>query len=59
MATPGRTKSLLTFTNKAAEEMRARVEALLGSTSPHVVSTFHALCAPAAAPRSARHRPVA
>src|SRR3954454_24209645 len=36
----------VTFTNKAAEEMRARVEALLGSDiSGMWVSTFHALCA--------------
>src|SRR5246127_3774322 len=36
----------VTFTNKAAEEMRARVEALLGSdVSGMWVSTFHALCA--------------
>src|SRR5690348_7104609 len=36
----------VTFTNKAAEEMRARVESLLGSDlSGMWVSTFHALCA--------------
>src|SRR5205823_4153461 len=36
----------VTFTNKAAEEMRSRVEALLGSdTAGMWVSTFHALCA--------------
>src|ERR1041385_740583 len=36
----------VTFTNKAAEEMRARVEALLGTDiSGMWVSTFHALCA--------------
>jgi DNA helicase-2/ATP-dependent DNA helicase PcrA len=36
----------VTFTNKAAEEMRARVEALLGSDCSGMwVSTFHALCA--------------
>src|SRR5262245_8080295 len=35
----------VTFTNKAAEEMRARVEALLGSdVSGMWVSTFHTLC---------------
>ncbi|MGE0703909.1 MAG: ATP-dependent helicase [Vicinamibacterales bacterium] len=34
------------FTNKAAEEMRARVETLLGSDCRGMwVSTFHALCA--------------
>jgi DNA helicase-2/ATP-dependent DNA helicase PcrA len=34
----------VTFTNKAAEEMRARVEALLGSdVSGMWVSTFHSL----------------
>src|SRR6187401_350767 len=36
----------VTFTNKAAEEMRARVQALLGSDCSRMwVSTFHALCA--------------
>ena len=36
----------VTFTNKAAEEMRARVESLLGSDVTGMwVSTFHALCA--------------
>src|SRR5438876_9183724 len=36
----------VTFTNKAAEEMRARVEGLLGSDVTGMwVSTFHALCA--------------
>ncbi len=36
----------LTFTNKAAEEMRLRVEKLLGASSQEVwVSTFHAACA--------------
>src|SRR5260221_5404732 len=36
----------VTFTNKAAEEMRARVEALLGSDVTVMwLSTFHALCA--------------
>src|SRR5262245_37790774 len=36
----------VTFTNKAAEEMRGRVEALLGSDCSRMwVSTFHSLCA--------------
>jgi DNA helicase-2/ATP-dependent DNA helicase PcrA len=36
----------VTFTNKAAEEMRSRVEALLGANCSRMwVSTFHALCA--------------
>src|SRR6266852_4733455 len=36
----------VTFTNKAAEEMRARVEGLLGSDITGMwVSTFHSLCA--------------
>jgi DNA helicase-2/ATP-dependent DNA helicase PcrA len=36
----------VTFTNKAAEEMRSRVEALLGTdVSGMWVSTFHSLCA--------------
>jgi DNA helicase-2/ATP-dependent DNA helicase PcrA len=36
----------VTFTNKAAEEMRSRVETLLGTDCRHMwISTFHALCA--------------
>src|SRR4029078_14702 len=36
----------VTFTNKAAEEMRTRVEAVLGSDCSRMwVSPFHALCA--------------
>src|SRR5262252_3618322 len=36
----------VTFTNKAAEEMRSRVESLLGSDCGRMwVSTFHSLCA--------------
>jgi DNA helicase-2/ATP-dependent DNA helicase PcrA len=36
----------VTFTNKAAEEMAGRVEALLGDNAEGVwISTFHALCA--------------
>src|SRR4051795_2031372 len=36
----------VTFTNKASEEMRARVESLIGSTAGRMwLSTFHSLCA--------------
>ncbi len=36
----------VTFTNKAAEEMRSRVERLLASDHPKLwISTFHAFCA--------------
>src|SRR5213595_3224032 len=36
----------VTFTNKAAEEMRKRVESLLGADCSRMwVSTFHSLCA--------------
>src|SRR5207253_6669279 len=36
----------VTFTNKASEEMRSRVETLLGSDCRRMwLSTFHSLCA--------------
>jgi len=35
----------ITFTNKAAKEMRARVEAMLPGVSGLWVSTFHSMCA--------------
>ncbi|MEJ5171112.1 MAG: UvrD-helicase domain-containing protein, partial [Fimbriimonadales bacterium] len=34
----------VTFTNKAAREMRERVEALIGSTARMWIGTFHGLC---------------
>ena len=50
----------VTFTNKAAEEMRARVETLLGADCSQMwVSTFHSLVRPLPAPRGAGDRSVA
>ena len=35
----------LTFTNKAAREMRERAEKLMGQSAPEWMGTFHGICA--------------
>ncbi len=42
----------VTFTNRAAGEMRGRVQAMLGGTAPYWLGTFHGLAA-----RQLRHEP--
>jgi len=49
----------MTFTNKAAREMRARVEVLLGSGLKGIwLGTFHALCARLLRREADRHLPI-
>lgn len=43
--TPPENILVVTFTNKAAEEMQKRIIALIGSNNKPIMGTFHSLCA--------------